>query len=147
MRILIVDDHEFLRRAVRELLSSRADFEVCGEAQDGSEAIRKAVELLPDLILLDISMPGPDGLEAARTLRQLVPAVKILVMSQNDPEFLLPQTLAAGAQGCVDKSRLAAELLPVIDRLMGKSEDPGAARLDDGRQNDGPRNDDRRVAS
>lgn len=76
MRFLIVDDHEFMRRAPLELLSARADFEVCGEAHDGSEAIRKAVALLPDLIVLDISMPGPDGLEVARTLRQQAPPSK-----------------------------------------------------------------------
>lgn len=84
MRILIADDNDMVRRGVTEILSSEANWEICGEARDGSEVLRKARELLPDLILLDISMPGTSGFEAARLLRQEVPAVKILIISQHD---------------------------------------------------------------
>jgi two-component system NarL family response regulator len=72
MRILIVDDNERIRRGVLDILASKKNWNVCGEARDGMEAIRKARELLPDLILLDISMPGLNGLEAARLLRREV---------------------------------------------------------------------------
>jgi two-component system response regulator NreC len=90
---------------------------VCGEARDGEEGIQKALELLPDLILLDISMPGLNGFEVSRRLRQQVPDAKILIMSQNDPSQVLPGAIEAGAQGCVDKSNLNAELLSIIDKL------------------------------
>jgi DNA-binding NarL/FixJ family response regulator len=99
-RILIADDNDMVRCGVTGILSSMTDWEVCGEAKDGSEALRKARELLPDLILLDISMPGQSGLEAARLLRQELPKVKIIIMSLHDPIHLLPRALEAGAHAC-----------------------------------------------
>jgi len=122
VRILIVDDSERVRRGVVGILSLRTDLQTCGEAQDGTEAIQKAANLVPDLVLLDISMPGLNGLEVARLLREQSPSVKILVMSQHDPIPLLPRAIQAGADGCVDKSLLSADLLPSIDRIMGKAE-------------------------
>jgi DNA-binding NarL/FixJ family response regulator len=113
-RILIADDNERVRRGVSALLSLEPMYEVCGEAANGSEALQKAVALEPDLILLDISMPDVNGLEVARIVRRDAPAIKILVMSQHDPDQLLPRAMAAGANGCVDKGRLAADLLPAI---------------------------------
>ena len=89
MRILIADDSDVVRRGVCGILSSENDFEVCGEAKNGSEALQKARELLPDLILLDISMPGMNGLEVARRLREEVRQAKILIISQHDPLQLL----------------------------------------------------------
>ena len=122
MRILIADDNDMVRRGVIGILSSVTDWEICGEAGDGSEALRKARELLPDLILLDISMPGQSGLEAARLIRQELPKAKILIMSQHDPIQLLPRVLEAGAHACVDKSRLSKDLLASIKRVAGSSE-------------------------
>jgi DNA-binding NarL/FixJ family response regulator len=127
MRILIVDDNERIRRGVLDILASKKNWNVCGEARDGMEAIRKARELLPDLILLDISMPGLNGLEAARLLRQEVANTKILLMSQYDPIPLLPGAIQAGANGCVDKSRLGTDLLSCIERISGISEALGIA--------------------
>jgi len=127
MRILIVDDNERIRRGVLAILTSKKDWNVCGEARDGMEAIRKARELLPDLILLDISMPGLNGLEAARLLRQEIAHTKILLMSQYDPIPLLPGAIQAGANGCVDKSRLGTDLLSSIERISGISEALGIA--------------------
>jgi DNA-binding NarL/FixJ family response regulator len=127
MQILIVDDNERIRRGVLEILASKKNWNVCGEARDGMEAIRKARELLPDLILLDISMPGLNGLEAARLLRQETAHTKILLMSQYDPISLLPGAIQAGANGCVDKSRLGTDLLSSIERISGISEALGIA--------------------
>lgn len=117
MRILIADDNELVRRGLARLLSSEPEREVCGEAQNGSEALQKAIELLPDLVLLDISMPGIGGLQVARLLRQDVRRTKILVMSQREATQLLPSVLAAGGDGCVDKSRLHADLANCIRNI------------------------------
>jgi DNA-binding NarL/FixJ family response regulator len=122
MRILIADDSDVVRRGVIGILSSETGWEVCGEARDGTEALRKARELLPNLILLDISMPGMNGLEAARLLRQEVPEAKIIVISQHDPIQLLPRVVEAGADACVDKSRLSTDLLASIKNIEVTSE-------------------------
>jgi two-component system response regulator NreC len=119
MRILIVDDNERVRRGVRTVLSYAANCEVCGEAVDGEDGLRKAREILPDLILVDVSMPGPDGLETTRLLRQALPGVKLIIMSQHDPVQLLPRAIEAGANGCVDKSRLDTDLLATIESIEG----------------------------
>jgi two-component system, NarL family, nitrate/nitrite response regulator NarL len=118
MRILIADDNEPIRRAVKAIVLSDSNCEVCGEAVDGLDVLRKARELLPDVILLDISMPAQNGLEAARLLRHELPKVKIIVMSHHDPIRLLPGATEAGAQACVDKSRLGSDLLATIDRVL-----------------------------
>jgi two-component system, NarL family, response regulator NreC len=128
MRILIADDNEPVRRYVRELLTSESSLEVCGEAVDGAEAIQKTVELRPDLVVLDISMPVFDGLAVARTLRTDAPHTRILIMSQHDPSMLLPRALQAGAHACVDKSRLGVDLLPTALALtnnFGRNADLG----------------------
>ena len=122
MRILIADDNDMVRRGVVRILASVTNWEVCGEARDGSEALRKAREILPDLILLDISMPGINGLEVARLLRQEVPETKILVISQHDPIQLLPRAIEAGAHACVDKSRLGSDLVATMESLRRTSE-------------------------
>jgi DNA-binding NarL/FixJ family response regulator len=119
MRILIADDNDMARHGLRGILLSEASWEICGEARDGAEALRKARELLPDLIILDISMPGLNGLELASLLRQEVPAAKILVISQHDPIVLLPRAVQAGAHACVDKDRLGTTLLPTIKGIRG----------------------------
>lgn len=117
MRILIADDSEVVRRGVRNILAPTS-WEICGEARDGPDAIQKATELLPDLVLLDISMPGLSGLDVARLLREKLPATTILIMSQHDPAVLLPRALEAGAHACIDKSRLALDLVPAIERFQ-----------------------------
>lgn len=111
MRILIADDNAVVRRGVTDLLCSEAGWEVCGEACNGSEALQKARELLPDLILLDVSMPGMSGLEVTRRLRKEVPQTKIMVISQHEPRRLLPRVLEAGGHACVDKGSLSTDFL------------------------------------
>ena len=117
MRILIADDNEHVRRGVKSILA-RTPWEVCGEAKDGDEAIQSAAALLPDLVLLDVSMPGISGLEVARQLHETSPAIKIVVMSQHDPVVLLPRALEMGAHACVDKGRLVTDLVPTIERVQ-----------------------------
>jgi two-component system invasion response regulator UvrY len=117
MRILIADDNAMVRSGVRGILSSVPDREVCGEAGDCPETLQKARELLPDLVLLDISMPGKSGLETARLLRQELPKIKIIIMSQHDPIRLSTRAIEAGAQACVEKSRLGSELLVTIESI------------------------------
>jgi CheY-like chemotaxis protein len=118
MRILIADDNREVRRGVAKILSSRPSWEICGEAQDGAEAIQKATELLPDLILLDLSMPGLSGVEVAQALRETVGNAKIVIMSQHDPTILLPIALQTGAHACIDKSRLVADLVPTLEKIQ-----------------------------
>ena len=84
--ILIVDDHEIVRRGLRSLLSSRPDWQICGEAIDGVQGVEKAKALRPALVLMDISMPRMNGLEATRIIRKELPETTVVIISQNDPE-------------------------------------------------------------
>src|SRR6266481_5260647 len=85
MRILVADDSDIVRRGVVAMLSSETGWEVCGEARDGSDALQKARELLPDLIVIDVSMPSVGGLEATRLLREQLPKTRVLVISGQEP--------------------------------------------------------------
>jgi len=114
MRILLADDNQLVRRGIAALLAQQDDWELCGEASNSQEAIEKASELLPDLVLLDVSMPGRNGLETTRALKQRFPQTTILLITQHDPRQMLPRALEVGASGCVDKARLALDLLPAI---------------------------------
>ena len=102
------------------LLAQQENLEVCGEASDAAEAIQRANELRPDLILLDVSMPGTNGLQTARTLKQQFPGIQILIISQHDPK-MLARSSEVGAEGCLDKARLAMDLLPAIRVLQNRS--------------------------
>lgn len=128
MRILIADDNAMVRRGVIMLLSSETAWEICGEASDGSEALLKAHTLLPDVILLDVGMPGVNGLEVARRLHRELPQTRIVVMSQEDPVHLLPSVMAAGGDACLDKSCLAADLVDSIKNLQPRDQQPAASK-------------------
>lgn len=118
VRILIADDNQLVRRGIAGLLSTGENYEVCGEAVNAEEAIQKTHDLSPDVVLLDVSMPGTNGLETARLLRQQAPEVKILIVSHHDLNQLLPRSLEAGADGCLDKARIATDLLPTLRRIL-----------------------------
>ncbi|MGB7148742.1 MAG: response regulator transcription factor [Terriglobales bacterium] len=121
MRILIADDNQLVRRGIARILSSYANCEVCAEASGGIDALEKAREFRPDLILIDINMPGMDGLETSRRLRQELPEIKIVIMSHNDADKFLPDARKAGADGCVDKARIVTDLPLVIESLGNAS--------------------------
>src|ERR1700680_4873595 len=95
--ILIADDHDVIRQGVRSLLASRPEWKICGEAASGREAIEKTRELRPDLVLLDISMPGLDGVESIPHILKASPNVKILVFTMHDSGEMATKVLAAGA--------------------------------------------------
>jgi DNA-binding NarL/FixJ family response regulator len=120
LRILLVDDHEGIRRGIRRLLSSRPDWQVCGEAANGREGIKKATELTPDLILMDISMPEMGGLEATIHIRKILPGTRVIMVSQIDPKIALHQTQSIGAAGFVAKTELSRDLIPMIDKVVGQ---------------------------
>ena len=118
MRILVADDNDMVRKGVIRIISGVAGWEVCAEAKDGMEAVERARELRPDLILLDVSMPGTNGLETTRVLRNDLPKSRIVIMSQHDPVHLSVSARAAGAHACVDKNRLGPDLVPTIKALL-----------------------------
>jgi len=126
MRILLADDNQFVRRGIAAILAQQEGWVLCGEASNSQEAIEKTSELHPDLVLLDVNMPGANGLETTRVLKQRFPATKILIITQHDPKQLLPRSLELGANGCIDKARLAIDLLPAIRALHSSSEHPTA---------------------
>lgn len=111
-RVLVVDDSKALREAVRRLLADLPDCEICGEAVNGREGVEKALELRPDVILMDIGMPELDGLEATRRIRKQLDT-EILVFTQYDSRQAAEEALAAGARGYLPKSR-AADLIEAL---------------------------------
>ena len=118
--ILIVDDSAVLRRALKELLTTNSDdWVICGEATDGIDALKKAAELIPDIILLDLSIPLLHGLEVAKSLKRHFAHVRILIMSEQDPSALSPIAVEAGVRYCISKSRLAIDLIPMLRSLVG----------------------------
>jgi DNA-binding NarL/FixJ family response regulator len=118
LRVLVVDDNASIRRTLCQLLDSQADIEVTCEAGDGEEAVRQAREHLPDVVLLDITMPMMNGLEAARILRQECPSIQIVVVTQHDSRGFQWAALAAGVSEYVVKSNAARDLIPALRRLQ-----------------------------
>jgi DNA-binding NarL/FixJ family response regulator len=121
IRILVVDDHENWRHQVHSLLQAWPAWHVIAEASDGSEAVQKAADLKPDLIVLDLGLPKLNGIEAARQIRQLSPNSKIIFLSQNSDLDVVRAALDTGAFGYVRKTGARRELLPAVDAaLRGK---------------------------
>jgi DNA-binding NarL/FixJ family response regulator len=113
-RILIADDHEWVRRGLRNLLASRSDLEICGEAVDGHDVIKKARKSKPDLILLDIGMPYISGLDAGREILASDPAARILIITVHSDRQVAEEAWHLGASGFLCKSDARRELLSAI---------------------------------
>jgi DNA-binding NarL/FixJ family response regulator len=118
VRILVVEDFPEFRRFVCSTLGQRGDLEVIGEAADGLEAVQKAVELKPDLILMDIGLPLLNGLDAAQKILELVPETKIIFLSQESSAEVIQAALTMGARGYVVKIKAASELMTAIDAAI-----------------------------
>jgi DNA-binding NarL/FixJ family response regulator len=122
IRVLVVDDFEKWRRQVHLLLQARPAWRVIAEASDGSEAVQKAEDLKPDLILLDIGLPKLNGIEAARQIRQRSPSSKIVFLSQNSDLDIVRAAFDTGASGYVRKIDAGRELLPAVDAVLGSKQ-------------------------
>jgi DNA-binding NarL/FixJ family response regulator len=112
--ILIVDDHALLRQGIKKVLDLESDFSVIGEAADGEEAIKTALQLKPDIVLLDINMPKKNGLEVTKELRQLVPEIKIVLLTIHDDENYVIEVIKAGATGYLLKDIEPGMLIKAI---------------------------------
>ena len=117
-RILVVDDHEQWRRFICASLAAQPQFHIIGTASDGLEAVQKAEELLPELIVLDVGLPGLNGIEAARRIRESSPEIKVLLISENRLPEIAESALRLGALGYVLKSQAESELLPAVNAVL-----------------------------
>jgi DNA-binding NarL/FixJ family response regulator len=116
-RILIADDHEVVRSGVRSILEGHPRWEIVAEAADGKEAIRKALELKPDVAVLDYSLPLINGIEATRQIRARIPSVEVLIFTMHDNESLFFDLLKAGARGYLLKSDAKRFLVAAVESL------------------------------
>lgn len=114
IRILIADDHGVIRAGLRALLDGLPEITVVGEASDGSEAVAKAIELKPDILLMDLSMPLMGGIDATRQLSQTEPGTRILILTVHEDESLLKEVIRAGAAGYIVKRAAQEDLLHAI---------------------------------
>ena len=118
-RILIADDHELMRRGLRGLLESHDEWAVCGEAVEGNEAVRKSTELRPDLVIMDVNLPGLSGIEAAQQIRLEREAAKILFFTVHDSDEIIREIIGVGALGYVAKSRASQDLIEAVRIVLG----------------------------
>jgi DNA-binding NarL/FixJ family response regulator len=119
MRILIADDNALVREGIAEILGENA-WEVCGQVSDGLQTLEQARALQPDLILLDVSMPGTNGLEVAAAIKSEMPTIKVVIVSQHDFSKLLPGAQRNLADGFIDKNRLGTELASTIAKILSE---------------------------
>ena len=118
-RILIVDDHEIVRDGIRMLISrSRPEWKICGEASNAVEALHAVQDLDPDVVILDVTMPGSSGLDVSLRIKSLGFRARILIFSMHDTERLANEARAAGAQGYVLKSQASRDLVTAVERLL-----------------------------
>lgn len=116
-RILLVDDHPIVRQGLKTLLEGREGWEIVGEASDGVEAVEKARDLSPDVMVLDVTMPRMNGLEACRLIRRQFPGLEILFVTQHDSPQMMREALDVGARGYVVKSNAARDLLAAVEAV------------------------------
>jgi len=121
IKVLVADDHALMRMGLKSLLETQPDIETVGEASDGGEAVRKAKKLRPDVVIMDIMMPGVDGIAATREIAEALPGVKVLILTTSTSSDELNQALQSGAAGAVLKSEANRRLLAAI-RAVAKGE-------------------------
>ena len=114
LRVLIADDHAIVRAGIRLLLDSQEGIEIVGEAKDGAEAVAKTRELAPDVVLMDVAMPGLSGLEATREIRQTNPDTRVLMLTMHDDEEYFFQAVSLGASGYILKEATPEEVVSAI---------------------------------
>ncbi|MFY9559350.1 MAG: response regulator transcription factor [Terriglobales bacterium] len=116
-RILVADDHEVVRRGLCALLRNQPEWEVCGEAGDGREAVEKVLTLKPEVVILDIGMPNLNGLEATRQILKANPQIKVLILTLHDSDQVVQEVLNAGARGFLLKTDAARDLVAAVEAL------------------------------
>src|SRR6202163_386238 len=121
MRILIVDDSDFARTGLKVLLAGRSDCEVCGEANDGRQAVMKAIDLNPDLIILDYSMPGMDGLHVAQEITKALPSTLILICTLFPSRELEREAMKYGVRHVISKAEMSKALIAVLEGIRHTS--------------------------
>jgi DNA-binding NarL/FixJ family response regulator len=119
-RVLIVDDHAFIRRGVQTILHPFPEWELCGEADNGNDAIRMADELKPEVIIMDVSMPGVNGIEATRVIRKTQPDVKIVLLTLHESTDLVRSAFRAGARGYLLKTDAEQELVRALTVVIAE---------------------------
>jgi DNA-binding NarL/FixJ family response regulator len=131
LRILLVDDHELVRQGIRSLLAMRPGWEVCGEAENGRQAVELVEQLAPDVVVMDVSMPVLDGLGALAAIHETSPELPVIMMTMHDTEDLTAHVVEAGAKGLLSKSEAASELLDAIESVSRQEPyfTPGAAEV------------------
>jgi DNA-binding NarL/FixJ family response regulator len=117
LRVLVVDDHDVVREGLCNLLAAQKQWQVCGEAASGSEAVEKTHQLRPDIVVLDFAMPDGDGLEATREIRKKHPQTEVLMLTVHNSEALIKEAFLAGAKAFVVKTETRRYLLPALENL------------------------------
>jgi DNA-binding NarL/FixJ family response regulator len=130
VRVLVVEDFVPFRQFICSKLKKMINLSVVGEVSDGSEAVRKAVELKPDLILLDIGLPTLNGIDAARQIRELVPDSRIIFLSQESSPDVVEEAFSLGARGYVVKVRAGSELLAAVESVISGQRFVGDTSVD-----------------
>ena len=117
LTILVADDHDVVRRGLRSLLQSRSGWQVCGEAENGREAVERAQKLKPSVVILDVTMPEMGGVEATRQILKALPKTEVLVLTMHDSEELVREVLDAGARGYVLKTDTGRDLIRAVESI------------------------------
>jgi DNA-binding NarL/FixJ family response regulator len=118
-KVIVVDDHAVIRRGVQGILSAFPEWELCGEAENGQEGVKLAETVRPEIIIMDVSMPGLNGLEATRIIHNMLPDTKILLLTLHSSTELVRSAFRAGARGYVLKSDAEHELVRALNVLAG----------------------------
>ena len=117
LRILLADDHDIVREGLCTLLARQKHWRVCGEATSGDEAVQRALQLRPDIVLMDLSLPEMDGLESTRRIRRSLPQTEVLVLTLHTSEPLMREAFQAGAKAFVVKTDARQDLIPAVEAL------------------------------